>query len=91
MHCCDQTYDLGCIGPCDEVNTTVTAAQTGTYQVVYQTATSVARYDFDFTIGDTIVFENVFNEDSVSTFSVLAPDLTYINKDGIECFTITSR
>lgn len=91
MLCCDETYNLGCAGKCEDVNTTVTATQDGTYQVILQTATSVERREFDFEAGDTIAFENFFNEDRINVFSVLGPDLQYITKDDKQCFSITIR
>lgn len=91
MLCCDETYNLGCVGRCADINTTVTAAQDGTYQVVLQAGASVERRDFEFEAGDTISFENFFNEDRINVFSVLGPDLQYVTKNDLQCFSITIR
>lgn len=91
MECCTEYYDLGCIGKCDEVNTTVTAAQTGTYQVQYRTPNSIKRENIELEIGDDIAFDNFFNEDAINVFTVTDPALNYVTKDGKPCFRITIR
>lgn len=69
MDCCSQTLDLGCVDFCGTISTGVLAPATDTYIISLVGAGGYAS--FDFTIGEEIVFENPFNEDSVSVFQIL--------------------
>lgn len=91
MLCCDTSYNLGCFGRCEDITTGLVAAVTGTYQVVYMIANGVFRQNVDFTIGENITFESMFNENYISVFSILDPLGNYLTIDGEQCFQVTIR
>lgn len=88
MACCDNIYDLGCIGFCDTISTGVDAATTGTYVISLVGGGGIASYTF--TAGDEITFTNPFNEDSVAVFQILKDGEPVAN--GIyDCYQVTVR
>lgn len=66
--CCDNIYDIGCIGFCDTIETGVSAPATDTYIIVLVGAGGYASYSF--TIGQEITFTNPFNEDDTVIFQI---------------------
>lgn len=91
MLCCTDTYDIGCFGRCDNISTGITAAATGTYQIIYQIANGVVRQNVDYTIGEEIIFSPIFNEDYITVFSILDPARAYVTFNDFSCFQVTIR
>lgn len=83
--CTDGTFDLGCIGFCDTIETGVTAPATDTY--IISIIGAGGFLEVSGTIGAEITFTNVFNEDSITIFQILR-DGTPQERSGKDCFQI---
>lgn len=72
---------------CDTVETGLTAPSTGTYTIAIVGGGNYA--DVDFTIGQSISFTNIFNENMVTVFQVQKPNGDLMEAtDGSTCFSI---
>ena len=89
MDCCSNIKKLPLQGFCQTIDFPLVADGTGVYELVKATRDlSIATKTFDD--GDTIVFDNIFNENETMTFYVLGLDGEKMQDvDGNDCFRIT--
>lgn len=86
--CCSQISDLGCFNFCGTILTGVTATQTGDYRIDIVGGSYIL---VNITSGNQIMFDNDFNEDSITLFTITAPDGTSVTaSDGSDCFQVLS-
>lgn len=85
--CCPDGFnDLGCINMCDTITTGLTATSTGVYKL--SLIPGGGYYTQTFTIGASLNFTNVLNENGVTIFSVQNPSGTTMILGGKSCFKV---
>lgn len=88
MTCCDSIKDLGCFGHCEEIVTGLTATATGAHTIDILDGN---YKEINFTNGNPITFENFFNEDMITIFSVrdVNGDVMLLGSDN--CFQVMTK
>lgn len=84
--CCDTIENLGCVGMCEVINTSIVASLTGEY--IISTVTGGGVLTLDLTVGEVISFTNIFNEDSITIFTIKDPNGNLVERNGAECFQV---
>lgn len=83
---------LGCFPSCDRIHTDLIAEETGIYRIVYTRNGVQKVWQFAGVKGQTLSFENKFNEWGVSCFKIVTPSLCYLADEEGNCdFSIQIR
>lgn len=86
MSCCTSILDLGCFDSCQDIETGLTATQTGTHTI---TINDSAIIEFSQISGEQIIIPGgYFNEDGTTTFQIIQPDDTPFESGENDCFKV---
>lgn len=86
MSCCTSILDLGCFDSCQDIETGLSATQTGVHTI---TINDSAIVEFSQTSGQQIIIPGgYFNEDGTTTFKIIQPDDTPFESGENDCFKV---
>ena len=74
MSCCLNKVNMGCFSKCDWINTGLIAPVTGIYKIVVTWLSQTYTDEIEVISGDTIMFENKYNDSSVFELQVYLPN-----------------